>query len=304
MKGEIFLEMRGIKKSFGNQVVLRGVDLDVRRGEVLVLLGGSGGGKSVLMKHMVGLLQPDEGTVTLEGKVISDLSERDLSWARKKISMMFQSGALFDSMTVAENVAFPMQEAGLRDRDELSRRVSEALEIVHLEGQEDKMPATLSGGMRKRVALARAVVEEPCCVLYDEPHAGLDPVTGDSIDRLIKDLANEHGITNVVITHEMRSAFRIADRLVFMKDGLVYWEGTPDELKACQDPVLVNFVEGRSQDSDLLFRLRAGIVTLWRLIPKKPRRLLGAFYFSGLRCLEQSSSCLGISVIYSRSAMK
>jgi phospholipid/cholesterol/gamma-HCH transport system ATP-binding protein len=130
MKGEIFLEMRGIKKSFGDQVVLRGVDLDIRRGEVLVLLGGSGGGKSVLMKHMVGLLQPDEGTVTLEGKVISDLSERDLSWARKKISMMFQSGALFDSMTVAENVAFPMQEAGLRDRDELSRRVSEALKIV------------------------------------------------------------------------------------------------------------------------------------------------------------------------------
>ena len=251
MKGEIFLEMRGIKKSFGDQVVLRGVDLDIRRGEVLVLLGGSGGGKSVLMKHIVGLLQPDEGTVTLEGKVISDLSERDLSWARKKISMMFQSGALFDSMTVAENVAFPMQEAGLRDRDELSRRVSEALKIVRLEGQEDKMPAALSGGMRKRVALARAVVEEPCCVLYDEPHAGLDPVTGDSIDRLIKDLANERGITNVVITHEMRSAFRIADRLVFMKDGLVYWEGTPGELKACQDPVLVNFVEGRSQDSDL-----------------------------------------------------
>ena len=251
MKGEIFLEMRGIKKSFGDQVVLRGVDLDIRRGEVLVLLGGSGGGKSVLMKHMVGLLQPDEGTVTLEGKVISDLSERDLSWARKKISMMFQSGALFDSMTVAENVAFPIQEAGLLDRDELSRRVSEALKIVHLEGQEDKMPAALSGGMRKRVALARAVVEEPCCVLYDEPHAGLDPVTGDSIDRLIKDLANEHGITNVVITHEMRSAFRIADRLVFMKDGLVYWEGTPDELKDSKDPILVNFVEGRSQDSDL-----------------------------------------------------
>jgi|TARA_B100001059_G_scaffold134206_2_gene134442 phospholipid/cholesterol/gamma-HCH transport system ATP-binding protein len=251
MKGEIFLEMRGIKKSFGDQVVLRGVDLDIRRGEVLVLLGGSGGGKSVLMKHIVGLLQPDEGTVTLEGKVISDLSERDLSWARKKISMMFQSGALFDSMTVAENVAFPMQEAGLLDRDELSRRVSEALKIVHLEGQEDKMPAALSGGMRKRVALARAVVEEPCCVLYDEPHAGLDPVTGDSIDRLIKDLANEHGITNVVITHEMRSAFRIADRLIFMKDGLVYWEGTPDELKDSKDPILVNFVEGRSQDSDL-----------------------------------------------------
>jgi|TARA_B100001093_G_scaffold106313_2_gene98650 phospholipid/cholesterol/gamma-HCH transport system ATP-binding protein len=251
MKGDNFLKMRGIKKSFGDQVVLRGVDLDVRRGEVLVLLGGSGGGKSVLMKHMVGLLQPDEGTVTLEGKVISDLSERELSWARKKISIMFQGGALFDSMTVAENIAFPMQEAGVRDRDELFRRVSEALKIVHLEGQEDKMPAALSGGMRKRVALARAVVEEPCCVLYDEPHAGLDPVTGDSIDRLIRDLAKEHGITNVVITHEMRSAFRIADRLVFMKDGLIYWEGTPDELKASNDSVLVNFVEGRSQDWDL-----------------------------------------------------
>jgi phospholipid/cholesterol/gamma-HCH transport system ATP-binding protein len=203
------------------------------------------------MKHMVGLLQPDEGTVTLEGKVISDLSERELSWARKKISIMFQGGALFDSMTVAENIAFPMQEAGVRDRDELFRRVSEALKIVHLEGQEDKMPAALSGGMRKRVALARAVVEEPCCVLYDEPHARLDPVTGDSIDRLIRGLAKEHGITNVVITHEMRSAFRIADRLVFMKDGLIYWEGTPDELKASKDSVLVNFVEGRSQDWDL-----------------------------------------------------
>ena len=243
--------MRGIKKSFGEQVVLRGVNLDVRRGEVLVLLGGSGGGKSVLMKHMIGLLQPDDGTVILEGKEISHLSERELTWVRKKISMMFQSGALFDSMTVAENVAFPMQEAGIKDREELSRRVSEALKIVRLEGQEDKMPADLSGGMRKRVALARAVVGAPCCVLYDEPHAGLDPVTGDSIDRLIKDLAKVHGITNVVITHEIRSAFRIADRLVFMKDGLVYWEGTPDELKASKDPVLVNFVEGRAQDSDL-----------------------------------------------------
>ena len=251
MKGEVFLQMRGIKKSFGDQVVLRGVDLVVKRGEILVLLGGSGGGKTVLMKHIMGLLQPDGGTVTLEGRVISDLSERELSWVRKKISMMFQSGALFDSMTVAENVAFPLQEAGVRDPDELARRVGEALKIVRLEGQENKMPADLSGGMRKRVALARAVVGEPCCVLYDEPHAGLDPVTGDSIDHLIKDLAHDHGITNVVITHEIRSALRIADRLVFMKDGLNYWEGTPDELKASKDPVLVNFVEGRSEDSDL-----------------------------------------------------
>jgi phospholipid/cholesterol/gamma-HCH transport system ATP-binding protein len=251
MKGEIFLTMRGIKKSFGSNKVLHGADLDVHRGETLVLLGGSGGGKSVLMKHMVGLLQPDEGTVTLEGKIISDLSERELAWARRKISMMFQSGALFDSLTVGENIAFPLHEAGIKDRDEISKRVNEALEIVKLPGQEEKMPSDLSGGMRKRVALARAVVEKPCCVLYDEPHAGLDPITGDSIDHLIRDLANDHGITNVIITHEIRSVFRIADRIVFMKDGLIYWEGTPIELKANEDPVLQKFIEGRSEDSDL-----------------------------------------------------
>jgi phospholipid/cholesterol/gamma-HCH transport system ATP-binding protein len=205
----------------------------------------------VLIKHMVGLLQPDEGTVTFEGKVISDLSERELSWARRKISMMFQSGALFDSLTVAENIAFPLHEAGIKDREEIAKRVKEALEIVKLRGQEEKMPSDLSGGMRKRVALARAVVEKPCCVLYDEPHSGLDPVTGDSIDHLIKDLACDYGITNVVITHEIRSAFRIADRIVFMREGLIYWEGTPVELKASKDPVLVNFIEGRSEDSDL-----------------------------------------------------
>ena len=251
MEGEVFLEIRGIKKSFGQHEVLRGVDLDVRRGEILVLLGSSGGGKTVLMKHMAGLLQPDEGTVTLEGKLISGLSERDLGWARRKVSMMFQGGALFDSMTVGENIAFPMKEAGVKDRDEISDRVSEALKLVRLSGQESKMPADLSGGMRKRVALARAVVKKPGCVLYDEPHAGLDPITGDSIDHMIKDLARIHGITNVVVTHEMRSVFRIADQVVFMKEGLIYWKGSPDELKASKDPVLSNFVEGRATDSDL-----------------------------------------------------
>lgn len=251
MKGEVFLKMRGIEKSFGAQQVLRGVDLDVYRGETLVLLGGSGGGKSVLMKHMVGLLQPDEGMVTLEGKVISELSERELTWARRKISMMFQNGALFDSLTVGGNIGFALVEAGVRDEEEIRRRVEEALRIVKLPGQEEKMPSDLSGGMRKRVALARAVVEKPCCVLYDEPHAGLDPVTGDSIDHLIRDLAKDHGITNVVITHEIRSVFRIADRVVFMKEGLIYWVGTPEELRESDDPVLRNFIEGRSEDSGL-----------------------------------------------------
>ena len=251
MDGEVFLKMRGIRKSFGDHEVLKGIDLDIRRGEIVVMLGGSGCGKSVLMKHMVGLMLPDEGTVTLEGKVISNLSERELSWARRKVSMMFQSGALFDSLTVAENVSFPMREAGVKDQQELDRRVKEALKLVKLPGQEEKMPSDLSGGMRKRVALARAVVEKPCCVLYDEPHAGLDPVTGDSIDRLIRELAEDHGITNVVVTHEIRSMFRIADRVIFMKEGLIYWEGSPEELKESEDPTLVNFIEGRADDSDL-----------------------------------------------------
>jgi phospholipid/cholesterol/gamma-HCH transport system ATP-binding protein len=231
--------------------VLRGVDLDVYRGETLAILGGSGGGKSVLMKHMIGLLQPDEGTVTLEGKLLSGSNERELAWARRKISIMFQNGALFDSMSVRENIAFPLRESGLKDEQEIGHRVREALEIVKLAGQEEMMPADLSGGMRKRVALARAVVEKPCCVLYDEPHAGLDPVTGDAIDQLIKGLEQEHGITNVVVTHEMRSVLRIATRIIFMRDGMIAWEGDVEELRNTKDPLLRNFIEGRAQDSDL-----------------------------------------------------
>jgi len=251
MKGEVFLRLRGICKSFGSHQVLRGVDLDVYRGETLAILGGSGGGKSVLMKHMIGLLQPDAGTVTLEGKLLSGSNERELAWARRKISIMFQNGALFDSMSVRENIAFPLRESGLKDEQEIGHRVREALEIVKLAGQEEMMPADLSGGMRKRVALARAVVEKPCCVLYDEPHAGLDPVTGDAIDQLIKGLEREHGITNVVVTHEMRSVLRIATRIIFMRDGMIAWEGDVEELRNTKDPLLRNFIEGRAQDSDL-----------------------------------------------------
>jgi len=246
---DAFIQVRGLEKSFGDHQVLHGVDLDVHRGETLVLLGGSGGGKTVLMKHMIGLLHPDAGTVTLEGTEIGCLKERELAWARRRVSMMFQSGALFDSMTVGDNVAFPLREAGIKDPDEICQRVTEALDIVKLPGQEKKMPSDLSGGMKKRVALARAVVEKPCCVLYDEPHAGLDPVTADAIDHLIKDLETEHRITNIVVTHEMRSVFRIASRVVFMKEGKIYFDGTAEELKNTEDPLLRNFIEGRSEES-------------------------------------------------------
>jgi phospholipid/cholesterol/gamma-HCH transport system ATP-binding protein len=247
---EEFIKIRGLHQRFGSNHVLRGVDVDVFRGETLVILGGSGGGKSVLIKHMCGLMHPWKGTVVVEGEDITNLTERQLNTVRRKVSMMFQSGALFDSFTVAENIAFPLKEAGVRDPAEIERRVSDALEIVRMPGQKEMMPADLSGGMRKRVALARAVVERPACILYDEPHAGLDPVTADSIDHLIKDLQVDHNITNVVITHELRSVFRIADRVVFMKEGTIYWVGTPDELAASKDPTLVNFVQGRSENRE------------------------------------------------------
>lgn len=241
-----FIRVRGLEQKFGSQVVLRGVDLDVVRGETLVLLGGSGGGKSVLLKHLPGLLRPWKGSVMVDGVDISTLDERALSPYRRKVGIMFQGSALFDSMSVGENVAFPLRESGGMDEAAILDRVSEVLEIVRLPGQQDKMPADLSGGMRKRVALARAVVGQPACVLYDEPHAGLDPITADSIDHLIKDLQVHHGMTNVVVTHEMRSVFHIADRVVFLQEGRIHWSGSPEELKATRDPVLRPFVDGDS----------------------------------------------------------
>ena len=244
--GPPVVRLRGIHKSFGSHHVLKGVNLDIPQGVTLALLGGSGGGKSVLMKHVIGLLQPDEGTVEVAGTDITNLPERKLKPVRQKVGMMFQNGALFDSMTVAQNVAFPLLEAGIRDETRLRRRVEEALDIVRLPGQMEKMPADLSGGMRKRVALARAVVERPEIVLYDEPHAGLDPVTADSIDHLIKHLQREHGMTNILVTHEMRSVFRVADHVVFMKDGQIYWQGAPEKLRSTSDPLLGDFIHGRS----------------------------------------------------------
>ena len=195
---------------------------------------------------MIGLLQPDQGEVFVEDEAISGLSERQLGRVRNQIGMMFQGGALFDSMDVFQNVAFPLVERGMRDRAEVKRLVEEVLEIVRLDGVGGKMPSEISGGMRKRVALARAIVDKPSCVLYDEPHAGLDPITADKIDHLIKDLQSKFNMTNVVITHEMRSVFKIADRVIFMKQGQIYFEGTPQALKDSPDPELQAFIAGDS----------------------------------------------------------
>lgn len=243
---EPFIRIRDLKQHFGDREVLRGIDLDIFRGETLVILGGSGEGKSVLLKHLPGLLRPASGSIQVDGVEISQMKERALSQIRRQMGMMFQGGALFDSLTVAENVAFPLRESGVKKESEIASRVAEALEIVRLPGQEDRFPAELSGGMRKRVALARVIVGKPACVLFDEPHAGLDPITADSIDHLIKDLQENHGMTNVVVTHEMSSVFHIADRVVFLENGLVRWTGTAAGLRETDIPELRAFVEGDS----------------------------------------------------------
>lgn len=244
------IRVRDLHQNFGTNQVLRGVDLDIQRKETVCLLGTSGGGKTVLVKHMLGLMRPSRGSVEIDGVDITHMRERDLGPVRKKIGMMFQNGALFDSLNVAQNIAFPLRERGVRDTGELNRKVSEVLDIVRLPGQEEKMPSDLSGGMLKRVALARAIVVQPECVCYDEPHAGLDPITTDSIDKLIKRLQLELGISNIVITHEIRSVLRIADRIVFMQEGQVYWQGTPAEMKASTDPTLIDFIAGKDRQGE------------------------------------------------------
>ena len=248
---EPLIRIRGLHKHFGEAHIIRGIDLDIYRGETICLLGTSGGGKTVLVKHMLALMEFEQGSVQIDGTELAEMSERQLAPIRKKLGMMFQNGALFDSMSVAQNIAFPLVESGITNEAELNQRVQETLKIVSLPGQENKMPADLSGGMKKRVALARAIIDRPDCVCYDEPHAGLDPVTADTIDKLIKCLQHDHGMTNIVITHELRSVFRIADRIIFMKDGQVYWQGTGPEMQASTDPVIIQFLAGKDGDNNL-----------------------------------------------------
>ncbi|MEM7148103.1 MAG: ABC transporter ATP-binding protein [Verrucomicrobiota bacterium] len=241
-----FFEVENVHKSLGAQHVLRGVNLTVPRSQNTVIIGASGGGKSVFLKHLIGLLQPDEGSITVDGTEISHLKERQLGPVRKKIGILFQDGALFDSMNVAQNVAFPLREAGIRDRDELDERVRSALRVVELEEHLHKMPIQLSGGMRKRVGLARAIIGNPECILYDEPTAGLDPVVADSINHLIRRLELEYEVTSVVVTHDMTSVYHIADHVAFLREGAIYFHGSPEELRDSTDPVIQDFIQGRS----------------------------------------------------------
>ena len=240
------IKVRSLTKKIGQQEILRGVDLEVRTGETLAIIGRSGGGKSVLLKHLVGLMEPDGGEIWIQAQNIIGMSERQLGAIRQKVGILFQGGALFDSMTVEDNIAFPLREAGERDPKVLHSKVAEMLEVMEMEGEEAKMPESLSGGMKKRVGLARAIIRRPSCVLYDEPTAGLDPVVADSINRLIRRLQQRFGMTSVVVTHDMKSAFDVADRIAYLHEGRVYFHGTATELQQSTDPLIEDFLLGRS----------------------------------------------------------
>ena len=244
------IQTRNVRKSFGSSEVLRGIDLEIEQGESVVILGRSGCGKSVYLKHLVALIEPDDGEVLVDGIQIVGMRERQLLEVRRKFGMLFQNAALFDSMTVAENVGFVLEQERKLTRGEIDKRVAKALDLVELDGTQNKKPAELSGGMRKRVGLARAIIYQPQIVLYDEPTTGLDPVVSDSIDKLIMRVNEQLKVTTIAVTHDMRSARRIGTRIVLFHEGRVYHSGTPDETFNSTDPVVSRFIEGVSDSRE------------------------------------------------------
>ena len=238
------IEVRHLEKRFAGQTVLDDVSFQIENGESVAIIGRSGIGKSVLLKHLIGLLQPDKGEVLIDGENIVPMDERQLLRVRQKFGMLFQGAALFDSMTVAENVAFALRRNARWTEAEVARRVADALAVVDLSGTENRNPAELSGGMRKRVGLARAIIYEPQIVLYDEPTTGLDPIVADSIDKLIMRVRDRLKVTTVVVTHDMRTARRVGQRVLMMHDNKIYASGTPDEFFASQDPIVRQFIDG------------------------------------------------------------
>lgn len=238
------IEIVDLHKSFGGKKVLRGVNLEVKNGESMVVIGGSGSGKSVLIKHIIGILKPDIGDVFIDGVRISTLKEKDLTEVRKKFGMLFQGAALFDSLKVWENVGFALLQEGKRTEAEVREIASEKLRLVGLVDVEDLMPSELSGGMKKRVGLARAISYGAEIILYDEPTTGLDPIMADAINDLIIDLAEKLSVTSVTITHDMQSAYKIADRIAMLYEGVILETGTPNEIRNTENPIVKQFITG------------------------------------------------------------
>ena len=239
--------IQGVSKAFGPKQVLDRTDLLIPKGETLVIIGRSGEGKSVLLKHIVRLLEPDAGSIWCEGTEIHDLEQAQLMEMRKNFGFLFQGAALFDSMTVCQNVGLMLEEHTDKSRDEIRRWACECLAMVGLQNAEDKLPSELSGGMKKRAGLARAIVMKPQYILYDEPTTGLDPITSDAINDLIIKLQKELGVTSIVVTHDMPSAFKIADRMAMLSQGKIVFTGTVDEVRTTDHPMVRQFIEGNSQ---------------------------------------------------------
>ncbi len=246
------IESKGITKSFGAKRVLNGVDLTIPTGESLIIIGQSGCGKSVFLKHLIALLDPDAGEILVDGERISNALRADVYRIRKKFGVLFQSAALFDSMTVGENISLGLIEHTKMPIKEVTKRVAKCLELVSLSGIEKLKPSELSGGMRKRVGLARAIAMEPQYILYDEPTTGLDPITADSINDLIISLNEELNVTTIAVTHDMVSAFKIANRIVMLHDGQVVFSGTPEETKTTKVGIVRRFIEGESEDKAVI----------------------------------------------------
>jgi phospholipid/cholesterol/gamma-HCH transport system ATP-binding protein len=246
-----FIELKNVHKSFGYQPVLKGVNLSIERGQSLVVIGASGSGKSVMLKHITGLLQPDAGEIWFDNTRIDTLPERALVPVRQRFGFLFQMGALFDSLTVAENVAFPLVEHTTKSRDDIAQIVADRLRMVGLPDVGKKMPAELSGGQRKRIALARAIALDPEVILYDEPTTGLDPVRSDVINELILKLRNEMKVTSIVVTHDMTSAFKVGDRIVMLYEGQLIFDGTPEQVQTTDNPIVSRFVAGEASPAEL-----------------------------------------------------
>lgn len=240
------IEVIDLHKSFGGNGVLKGVNLTIYKGETVVVLGRSGCGKSVLLRHMIGLMKPDSGRILVDGVDITRLKHGELYEMRKKFGMLFQGAALFDSMSVWENVGLGLIEHTDLDTEEIRRRVCQKLELVGLSRMDDLKPAELSGGMKKRVGLARAIAMDPPVILYDEPTTGLDPIMADVINELIRNLQNSLEITSVAVTHDIKSACKIGDRLALLFDGKIVFEGTPDDIRSTKDEIVKQFIEGRA----------------------------------------------------------
>ncbi len=244
---EIVIQVKNLVKNFGSRRILSGISVDIYQGETLVIMGGSGCGKSTLLRHLIGSMKPDSGEVWMFGQDIAKASEDQMHEIRKKFGMLFQSGALFDSMTVGENIALPLREHAKLDDAIVNIIIKMKLELVGLRGFENLMPSQLSGGMKKRVGLARAIVMDPSIVFYDEPTAGLDPVMTGVIDKLTMDLTKKLNITSVVVTHDMGSVFRIADRIVMLHQGEILQIGTPSEIKNSKHPIVQQFISGDAE---------------------------------------------------------